>query len=204
MKFNRLLPLSAACRILRFVAVSGFVLIGLAANANAALMFSFDYSQDTPGGGFLAPNTGAARRDALVTAGNLFSNLFGKYFSGTAVLAFSATSSDDLNAAGVASAGSQGINAPGFGNGKVIRHEINNGVDLNAADTDGVQLDPYAPVDFAGEQLDFFSVLGRELTHALGWGNAIHAAGASGAHSGRQPRRFCRFSVYPHQEASHA
>lgn len=158
----------------------------------AGLTFNFDFSQNTPGSGFLDPTTGAQRQAALVEAGNRFSNLFGTYFTNSAVLNFTATS----NQVGLAGAGTEGINAPGFGNGEVVRNKILSGglIDLNGSSNDGFvnynfadfdfQLDPNAPVNFNANQIDFYSVTFHELTHALGFGSNIPSDGSTpGAYS---------------------
>ncbi len=58
------------------------------------------------GVGFLDPTEGAARQAALDTAGNLYSNLFGNYFSNSGTIDMSVTSTDNPASGILASAGS--------------------------------------------------------------------------------------------------
>lgn len=59
-------------------ALAPVVIAMLSTSTQASLTFSFDYSLRAVGTGFLAPMQGAARQQALSTAGNLVSDLFGK------------------------------------------------------------------------------------------------------------------------------
>ena len=173
-------------RILITTVTAIAALSALETATNAAIVFTYDYSGNTPGVGFLDPVSGQARRDALVTAGNLFSNLFGTHFSNSTSLTIGVFSTTT----GVASAGTAGIGAPGFGNGEVIRNKVISGgiVDLNGADNDGFLfvnwandyvIDPNAPVNFNAGQIDFFSVVDHEFTHAFGFGSNIPADGST-------------------------
>ncbi len=143
----------------------------LATSANAALTFQFDFK-----GTFTA-----AEQQAVVTSGNLFSQMFATHFSDTAEVKFDVFSVDD----GLASAGSYGFSEPGFGKGELVRNKVVNGVDLIPGMSHGTininratnfQYDPNAPVDFAGGQIDFYSVMDHELTHALGFGSSVSSS----------------------------
>jgi hypothetical protein len=139
-----------------------------ASSAHAALTFVYNFQ-----GGFVG---NAAAQQAVVTAGQLFSNMFATHFSNTATVEFNVVGGTD----GVASASSFLNVGPGFGTGEGVRNKVVNGVDLFAG-ADGVinvnlglnfQFNPNAPVDFAGGQLDFFSVFDHEVTHSLGFFSA--------------------------------
>ncbi len=145
------------------------------APAQAALTFSFIFE-----GEFMDP-VRALERQAVIDSGNLFSNMFAGHFSNTGALTFTVN-----RGGGSAAAGSAVIAAAGFGNGEVVRNKILNGTDLNGAAPDGFifidlsanfQYAPNAVVNFAGGQLDFFSVMNHELTHALGFGSNIDRDG---------------------------
>lgn len=155
--------------------------------SHAGVTFSFDYNDNDAGIGFLDPNEGSARRTALATAGNLFSNLFGSYFTNTANITFSVTSTDDNNLPTLASAGSNFTRAPGtFGGGEVIRNKLISGTDKNGASLDGYvdvnwgyqwELDPNTPAvaNGAGQSFDFYAAVFHEFTHALGFGSELSA-----------------------------
>ncbi len=162
----------------------------IAMPAQANLVFNFDYSDNTAGVGFLDATQGAARRDALTTAGNLFSNLFGTYFSNSATIDLSVTSTDDSNSNTLASAGSNVVSACPVTGGcvvnEVVRNKIQTGVDGNGAATDGSvdvnwgvnwQIDPNLPAVFADDQFDFFAAIFHEITHALGFSSGILESG---------------------------
>ena len=142
-----------------------------ASSANAALTFEFDFK-----GVFTT-----AEQQAVLTSGNLFSQMFATHFSNTATVKFDVFSVND----GLASAGSYGFSEPGFGKGELVRNKIVNGVDLVPGMSHGTininratnfQYDPNAPVDFGGGQIDFYSVMDHELTHALGFGSAVSSS----------------------------
>ena len=149
-------------------------------SAQAALTFEFNFQGDFNGS---TPNQITAR-NAVIKSGQLFSDMFATHFIDTATISFDVISSTS----GLAAAGSAGIAAPGFGNGEVIRNKVISGGanDLNGADKDGFiffnlttnfQYDPAATVDFTNGQIDFYSVVDHELTHAFGFGSNIGAAG---------------------------
>lgn len=179
----------------RRAAVAGAVAAGafVATPASAALAFTFDYSGNTPGVGFLDPTEGGARQAALANAGNLFSNLFGSYFGNSGALIFAVTSTNDASSPTLASAGTNQVAAPGtFGGGEVVRRKLVDGVDLNGATADGNvdvnwgynwQLDPNTPATGPGpgQSYDFYAALFHEFTHALGFGSNI--SGTPGADS---------------------
>lgn len=164
---------------LRRLVAAGVLACGavIGSSAQAALSFTFDFQGDFVGN--------ANAQQAVITAGNLFSGMFASHFSDTAALTFTVDSFG-----GLAAAGSAGIAAAGFGNGEVVRNKIVNGIDLNGATADGFifinlaapfVFDPNASVDFAAGQIDFYSVLDHELTHALGFGSNIDAIGTTPA-----------------------
>lgn len=149
-------------------------------SAQAALTFEFNFQGDFIGS---TPSQIIAR-NAVITSGQLFSNMFATHFTDTATISFDVISTTS----GLAAAGSAGITATGFGNGEVIRNKIISGGanDLNGAASDGYmffnlatnfEYDPAATVDFANGQIDFYSVVDHELTHAFGFGSNIGAAG---------------------------
>ena len=169
-----------ASRILRSTVVCGMLAGGLAlgTTAHAALTFTFDYSANTPGVGFNDADTGAARRAALETAGTRFSAMFGTFFSNSANIVLTATSSFDPTGPGLASAGTGISYVPGFGGGEAVRAKLasNGDTDVNGASNDGGvnvnwgaawELDPDAPVN--DPNYDFYTVLFHEFTHALGF-----------------------------------
>lgn len=180
-------------RFVRTAIASGVLAAGLVAgtSAQAALNFTYDYSGNTPGVGFFDATNGAARQSALVTAGNLFSNLFGGFFVQMGTINFAVTSTDDINTPTLASASSNFTNAPGtFGGGEVIRKKLIDGIDLNGAALDGNvnvnwgynwELDPNTPATPAGpgQSFDFYAALFHEFTHALGFGSEISGDPAS-------------------------
>jgi len=159
--------------------------------SRADLMFTFDYSGNTAGVGFLDPLDGAARQTALTTAGNLFSNLYGSHFSNMGTITLAVTSTNDNTLDTLASAGSNFENSPGtFGGGEVIRNKLVNGIDLNGASHDGYvdvnwgyewELDPNIPavVPGAGQTFDFYAAVFHEFTHALGFGSEISSTPGS-------------------------
>ena len=140
-----------------------------ASTAHAALNFEFNFSAEP---GQLAFT--AEQQQSIVTAGNLFSDVFGKYFSNTATLQFDVIS----DGTGVASAGQALVFNPDGSNTEVVRTKVITGNDANGAASDGMininlgvyfQFDPNATVDFANGQIDLFSVIQHEVTHALGF-----------------------------------
>lgn len=163
--------------------------------AQASLAFSFDYSTNAAGVGFDDATYGADRKAALVTAGNLFSGLFGSYFSNMGTITMAVTSTDDNSLSTLASAGSEFVQTPGtFGDGEVIRNKLISGTDLNGAALDGYvdvnwgyewELDPNTPAvgPGAGQTFDFFAAVFHEFTHALGFGSEIF--GPTGANTDR-------------------
>ncbi len=186
--------LSLLPRRIRLLAVCfGLILASVvnSSSSQAAITFSFDYSSNEAGVGFLDTNQGAARQLALTTAGNLFSNLFGSHFSNMANLTFSVTSTDDINTPTLASAGSNFIQAQGtFGDGEVIRNKLISGNDINRNFRDGYvdvnwgyqwELDPNTPAvgPGAGQSFDFYAALFHEFTHAIGFGSEISATNNS-------------------------
>lgn len=157
--------------------------VGLAygSAAQASITFEYDFSGNTAGVGFLDPTYGAQRRDALTDAGNRFSAMFSSYFSNSATIKLSITSSDSPTSSTLASAGSW-MGAPG-GSGftvfEVIKTKLQTGVDKNGTTADGLvnvnwgkawDIDPNVK---STTQFDFYSVLNHEYTHALGFASTI-------------------------------
>lgn len=174
------------------IAASVFVaLTALPTQAN--IIFNFDYSSNTANEGFLDAVEGQARRDAMVTAGNLFSDLFGSYFSDSATLDIAVTSSDDPNSGTLASAGSNLASTcsnPGPGGcviTEVVKTKLQTGVDANGAALDGSvdvnwgwnwNVDPNREAVYANQEFDFFAAIFHELTHALGFSSIISLDGS--------------------------
>ncbi len=177
--------------VLGAVALTGGLLSG--ATANAAISFTFDYSGNAAGVGFLDATTGVARQNALTTAGTLFSNMFGGYFNNTATVNFAVTSTNNNTLTTLASASTKFVSAPGtFGGGEVVRNKLVNGVDLNGAALDGHvdvnwgyewELDPNTPAVASGpgQTFDFYATLFHEFTHAIGFGSEIYGPPGAGA-----------------------
>lgn len=156
----------------------------------ASIIFNFDYSDNDAGVGFLDSAEGSARQAALETAGTLFSSLFGSYFSDSATIDLSVTSTDDSSSGTLASAGSQVVSACSPPGGcvanEVVRTKLQTGVDNNGSELDGNvdvnwgwdwQLDPDTPAEYANDEFDFFAAIFHELTHAIGFSSAIFENG---------------------------
>lgn len=173
------------------VAASVFVAL-TAFPSQANILFNFDYSSNTANEGFLDAAEGQERRDAMTTAGNLFSDLFGSYFSDSATLDIAVTSSDDPNSGTLASAGSSLVSAcsnPGPGGcvvTEVVKTKLQTGVDANGVLADGSvdvnwgwnwNVDPNRAAVYADEEFDFFAAIFHELTHALGFSSMISEDG---------------------------
>ena len=170
--------------------------LSVGSSANAALSFVFDYAANNGNTEYLGAGN-QNRRDALQTAGTLFSSYFGSLFSnsGTITLAVQGTNSSCQFGCTLASAGtSQVYNTTGFGNTEVVRNKVLNGVDLNGAGNDGLvsvnwgapwELDPGVSVaaQNAGN-FDFYAALFHEFTHALGFFSNLTQAGDDGSPSG--------------------
>ncbi|WP_323034211.1 hypothetical protein [Pararhodobacter sp.] len=127
----------------RLAVTGAFLTAGLAlgSSAQASLMFSFDYSGNAAGVGFLDATQGTARQNALTLAGTKFSELFGTYFSDSATIVMAVTSSDNPSSTTLASAGSQLTwqGSTGFTLGEVVQQKLQSGgvTDLNGAAADG-------------------------------------------------------------------
>lgn len=163
--------------------------LAFSSGAQAAVTFSFSWD-DPAGTGFKDPVSGASRQAALTDAANLFSTLFGTYFSNTGAVVLSATASSDPLSNTLASAGSQltlaGGAPSGFNIGEVVKTKIITGTDLNGAGADGTvnvnfgqpwQLSAGATV--TSGQFDFYSTIFHEFTHALGFSSSIDQNGTS-------------------------
>lgn len=178
-------------RLTQLMVSSGLVAgcLAFSGGANAAISFTFDYSNNAPGAGFLDATFGADRQNALTAAGNAFSSLFGQYFSNTGNIVLAVTSSDDPNSDTLASAGSAGQwdgVAQGFTYQEVVREKLVTGQDLNGSAADGsvdvnwgqawhLDLSTQAPQG----KYDFYSTIFHEFTHALGFSSTIGQNGSS-------------------------
>lgn len=102
-------------------------------------------------------------------------------------LTFAVTSTDDVNSSTLASAGSDFVQAPGFGAGEVVRNKLIGGNDLNGAAPDGfvdvnwgveweLDANTAAVGSGAGQNFDLYAALFHEFTHALGFGSELSAA----------------------------
>lgn len=166
--------------------------LAFGSSAHAGIVFDFNY---TSAGTLYDGAVGDLRKNALTTAGNLFSSYFGSLFTNSATisLAVSGTFEDCSGGCTLAFAGSAAVlNAPGFGNGDVIRQKLQGGGDLNGAANDGVvgvnwgaswELDPTVAVSTNG-RMDFYAALFHEFTHALGFASAITEAGTDNTNIG--------------------
>jgi len=154
--------------------------------AQAQLTFTFDYSGNDAGVGFLDSTYGAERQSALTQAGNMFSEMFGSHFSNSANITLSVTSSSDENLDTLMSAGSELMGSPDwsssnpFSLNEIVRTKLITGVDSNGAQADGVvdvnwgykwEIDSNATV--GDDSFDFYGVLFHEFTHALGFASTI-------------------------------
>jgi hypothetical protein len=160
--------------------------VGSISSANATgLNFNFIF-EDATGVGFNDATKGADRRAAMITAGDLFGQMFGSHFSNMGTIDISATASDDPLSPTLASAGSAYVQGatPGFNDDGVIRQKLLTGVDLNGAASDGEvnvnfgndwELDPNATVDLM--EFDFFAAVFHEFSHALGFASGIQENG---------------------------
>jgi hypothetical protein len=155
----------------RALSTAGVLTAALLASsaAQAGLVFNFTFEADAVQ---MAPDFTAGQKAAVIKAGELFSAMFATHFTNSATLDFTVTSKTD----GLASAGSVALGSSGKLI-EVVQNKVLTGVDANGAGNDGfINLnlatpfvyDPNAPVDFA-TQIDLFSVLDHELTHALGF-----------------------------------
>lgn len=170
--------------------------LAFGATSNAAINFVFDYNDNAGTTEFLGGGN-QFRRDALETAGTLFSNYFGSLFAntGTITLGVQGTFENCTNGCTLAFAGSNTVyDTPGFGNGDVVRRKLVDGVDVNGAANDGVvgvnwgapwELDPNTSVAAQGlGNFDFYAALFHEFTHALGFASNITQAGTDGSADG--------------------
>ena len=170
--------------------------LSVGSSANAALSLVFDYTDNGGTTEFLGAGN-QYRRDALETAGTLFSSYFGSLFSnsGMITLAVQGTNSSCQFGCTLASAAtSQVYDTAGFGNTEVVRNKVLNAVDLNGAVNDGLvtvnwgapwELDPNVSVaaQNAGN-FDFYAALFHEFTHTLGFFSNLTQAGDDGSPSG--------------------
>lgn len=153
----------------------------LQTSAQAALSFSFDYSNNPAGVGFLDSVYGADRRQALEDSASLLGAYFTNY---TANLTYSVKSLNNAGSSTLASAGSGVVNSvsSGFGN-TIVQEKILNGVDDNGSDADGSINwnfshswdldDSISPTAF-----DFKSTAMHELLHSFGFSAAMGGDGS--------------------------
>lgn len=174
----------------RLAVTGAFLTAGLAlgSSAQASLTFTFDYSGNTAGVGFLDSTEGTARQNALTLAGTKFSELFGTYFSDSANIVMAVTSSNDPLSSTLASAGSQLVwqGTYGYTLGEVVQKKLQTGglTDLNGAAADGqvdVNFANMWELDYNVEPTtgvyDFYSTLFHEFTHAIGFTSTVSQTG---------------------------
>ena len=109
--------------------------LALASASQAAIVFQFDYN-DPANFGFNDAALGATRRAALVTAGNLFSDMFSSHFSNSGTIHLKVTSTFDPMSGALATAGTYTSGLPGFGN-DIVRIKLQTGNDLTGAFPEG-------------------------------------------------------------------
>ena len=172
------LPRKSICLAVCLLSLSAFTQSTL-----GGISFNFVYPGPIGSGvGFEDTAQGQARRNALQAAADQFGGLF----LHNATIDIEATSFDDPNDFTLASATSRGFD-PGvgsFGTG-VIREKVLNGIDRNAAVTDGVVDVNWGnnweissnQADIDGTEFDFFSTMFHELAHALGFSSDIFEDG---------------------------
>lgn len=189
-----------ATRAVRTRLCGGLLVAGLltAPSAQAAITFVFDYLDNAGTTEFLGPGN-QNRRDALESAGSLFSNYFGSLFSNSATITLGVQGTNQSCASGctLAFAGTQrSFSAPNgtFGNSEVIYNKLVNGTDLNGAGNDGVvgvnwgapwELDPNVSVAAQGTgNFDLYAALFHEFTHAIGFASSLNEQGTDGTSRG--------------------
>lgn len=159
--------------------------------SQANIMFDFNYDENIVGVGFLDAINGDMRQQAMTDAGNLYSDLFGSYFSNSATLYIDVTSSEDPASSTLASAGSYLTSAcENQGQcvvNEVIKTKLQTGDDINGegkgAGSDGSVNVNWAeawtvdPADDDANKFDFFAAIFHELTHALGFSSMINEDG---------------------------
>ena len=172
-------PQNRVAHFVRLALKGGVVATCLAfgSAAQAGIAFQFNFSGAFTDGA----NNDAAQQGAMVTAGNLFSNMFGNYFSNSGTIVLNASGSDDPLSNTLASASSAVVDSGAAGLvGSVVRDKLLTGIDKNGATADGSvdvnfgaawQLDPNALV--LGSEFDFYAAVFHELTHALGFASTI-------------------------------
>lgn len=151
------------------------------------MTFTFDYSNNAAGVGFLDASLGATRQAALNSAATAFSAMYGTYFSNSGNIVMSVTSSDDSLGSTLMSAGTfYTSTSPGFGTAEVVLNKLRNGTDINGADADGqVDVnwghlwDTSGSTTIASGAFDFYAALFHEFTHALGFASGFDTDPAS-------------------------
>lgn len=185
--------------LVRSLVGAGLFAIGLltSAAANANITFNFEYSANATDA-FNVTSFGAAaqaRRDALTSAGQLFSNMFATHFSNSGSITLSVTGYNDLAVNTLASAGSQGWYWPsdpaGFNAHKTVTDILQGRGDAFPGSPDGTvkvnfgyswQLNPTTTP--SNSQFDFYSTMFHEFTHAVGFAKGINldGSGSGGSH----------------------
>lgn len=189
-----------AFRAARHLISAALLAAGLvaASSAHASITFVFDYTAHNGKTAFIGTDQlFVDRRQALETAGTLFSNYFGSVFtnSGTITMNVEGVVEDCSAGCGLAYAGGAGVlNSPGFGNGEVIRRKLVDGIDLNGSAADGVvgvnwganwELNPSISVQQQNTgNFDFYSALFHEFTHALGFSTKLQEDGSDATEQG--------------------
>ncbi len=173
--------------VVRAALLAGCLSLGTTAYAGITFQFQYGDAADT---GFLDPIHGASRQAALNTAAQNFSTMFGSHFSNSATIVLTAKAKNEFGM--LASAGSDFKNpgTAGFNLGEVVRTKLQNGIDLNGDDPDGVvnvnfgekwELDFNTPPVwgwYSGTH-DFYGTLYHEFTHTLGFNPVMTQSGAS-------------------------
>ncbi len=170
--------------VVRPLAAASIVAFGLMAGstAQAAINFQFEYSSNSTDAFNDAVN-GSARRNALETAGTMYSNMFASHFTDTGTVTISVTGTNNSGGA-LASAGSYFYSdgSPGFALEDAVRMQLQGG---------GVYPDPQGLMTFhfgynweldpnatpSGSEYDFFAVAFHELTHAVGFVSTLNSNG---------------------------
>ena len=165
--------------------IAGCVVFGSA--AHAGISFQFDYGTDN-GIGFWDVSEGLTRRNAMDTASDAFSRMFGSHFSNSATIMLSATATNDINSNVLAYAGSEAFTTgvQGFTVNEIVRTKALTGVDGNGGTADGVVGVNFAQPwhytlasDAPADKYDFYSTIYHEFTHALGFSSTISKDGQS-------------------------
>lgn len=151
--------------LLAFLGVCFF--LNTTAHAGIVFNFNFDpqYSQD--------------EKTAIISAGQAFSNMFGKHFTNSGTVNMDVEYETDPNSYTLAYAGSYD-----YGDGLVILKELTSGVNTNGNDADGVLGVNFAYSWYTGSgttpnnEYDFYAAIFHEFTHALGFSSSFSFDGS--------------------------